>query len=166
MKNNEAKNRFQHAANGVQNVISVGSMKDTFKFLYHLAQTNNAVKVEYMVFNPNPVQRDPAYMVPRDTYLFEEGEKMLGMDINEMVRHCTRLTVGKKVPVIGVVFGMDPTDTIRFTAQILLIDSVRAAARNTFPIMCSVTGGTKQQNAQIYNDVVDDAYKKLKASDM
>jgi hypothetical protein len=165
MKNNPV-NRLMLAATGVQKVISVGAMKETFEFLYNLAQTPNAVKVEYTVYNPNPVQHDPAYLLPRDTYLTGEGQKMLKMNMSEMVRHCTRLAVGKKVPAIGIVFGMDETDTIRFTAQVMLIDSLRSSVKDGIPIMCSVTGGTKKQNAQIYNDVVDDAYKKLKASDM
>lgn len=143
---------------GALSAISCGNDKaKAFAFLYSVFHLPDVVKPEYSVFNPNPTQHDPRYIIPQDTYLFDEQKKLAGMDLEDMIKECTQLVEQKGVPSINVIVGLDTNDTIRFSASAIFDVICVGGTDYEIPIMCSVTGGTEKKNQELLQKILKQA---------
>lgn len=133
--------------------------------LYAVYHSEGMVNPEYSVFNPRPSKPVGQQILPADSKLTEDQEMLQTMDLEEHMKYCVKLIREKKVPAIGVVAGLEPTDTIRLTAM-SIFDARLSKLCGGPSVMFSVTGGNREQNQDYMDQAMQAVQRCLEAHDL
>lgn len=134
--------------------FSHSTLEEAATYLYLIFHHTGIFKPEFSVFNPKPSRMVKTYIMPRDTYLWDEQKQMETMNLHEFISFLRELVEKRNVPLIGVIGGMYGKDNIRTTYQVFFSSEMRAKFDDgNYPAIGSVVGGTsKSKNAKAKED--------------
>ena len=143
--------------NGLPNIenfaaadVSPLSARDAMIFLYCAATSSLVKNAEYLVANPNPVQYDPECVLPKDSFLTEESQRLQGVGVEELIKCGENLMCEQKIPAIAVVANLKRDDQTRLSCL-----AHPARAKGEYTVACSINGGPRKHSGEELHTIID-----------
>lgn len=137
--------RSFHTRDNASFEFTFPTLEDTIVILYAMFHHTDLYNPEFSVFNPRPSKPSGDFILPPDTYLWDEAKKMESMNLNELLAFSRDLVFNKGVPCIGVIGGLNGKDIVRVSIQVLYAHKF-VDTFGGFACIGSITGGTFEKN--------------------